>query len=355
VEEEAARKSPADGSIGSGRAFAFKFPAFDRFHPVVGTEQWGMADRPTVIVTEPLTAEPLAWLGERAEVVLASTADPVFDEAAGVAEALVVRTYTTVDAALLARLPRLRVVGRAGVGLDNIDVPACEARGVAVVNTPDANTDAVVEFVLASMLDATRPRGYLDRAFDQHDWNELRADLVAPRQLAGSTLGVWGYGRIGSKLGRVAGALGMRVLYHDRAEIPTASRHGAWPVDLATLLGESDFLSVHVDGRASNRGIVSHEQFAAMKEDVVFVNTSRGFVVDAEACADFMRARPDAQALLDVHDPEPIPVEHPLLMMENVYLTPHIASATLHAKEAMSWVVRDVWASLAGSTSTLGA
>jgi glyoxylate reductase len=81
------------------------------------------------------------------------------------------------------------------------------------------------------------------------------------------------------------------------------------------------------------------------------VNTSRGFVVDAEACADFMRARPGAQALLDVHDPEPIPVEHPLLMMENVFLTPHIASATQHAKDAMSWVVRDVWRVLADAVS----
>ncbi|MCC5823965.1 MAG: hypothetical protein LAT64_11050 [Phycisphaerales bacterium] len=308
-----------------------------------------MPDRPAVLVTEPLTPGPLAWLGERAEVVLAAPGEDGFAEAAVRAEGLVVRTYTRVDGALLERMPRLRVVGRAGVGLDNIDQDACAARGVAVCSTPDANTAAVVEFVLASMLDATRPRGYLDRALDPEAWTSLRADLVAPRQLAGSTLGVWGFGRIGSRVARAGRALGMGVLYHDLRDIPAGEREGAEPVTRDELLERSDFLTVHVDGRATNRGLVGPEAFGRMKEDVVFINTSRGFVVDPGACADFMRARPEAQALLDVHEPEPIPVEYPLLMMPNVYLTPHIASATLRAKDAMSWVVRDVWAVLAGA------
>lgn len=312
-----------------------------------------MEDRPTVLITESLTAGPLAWLGERATVVLAGPGTPEFEAALAIADGLVVRTYTQVDASMLAAMPRLRVVGRAGVGLDNIDAEACAARGVAVVNTPDANTDAVVEFVIASMLDATRPRGYLDRALDPAAWNELRADLVAPRQLAGTTLGVWGMGRIGSRVAAAGAALRMRVIYHDLAEVPAGSRHGAEAVSMTRLLAESDFLTVHVDGRPSNRGLIGHDAFAAMKEDVVFINTSRGFVVDSQACADFMRARPEAQALLDVHEPEPIPVEYPLLMMPNVYLTPHIASATQRAKDAMSWVVRDVWGVLAGDVSAV--
>ena len=317
-----------------------------------------MPDRPTVVVTEPLTPEPLAWLGEWAEVIMAGVGgggveSSEFIDAAARAEALVVRTYTRVDAALLARMPRLRVVGRAGVGLDNIDTDACGARGIAVCSTPDANTDAVVEFVVASMLDATRPRGYLDRALDAEAWNALRADLVAPRQLAGSTLGVWGFGRIGSKVARTGRALGMTVVYHDVRAIPHSHREGADPVSRDELLGMSDFLTVHVDGRKENRGLVGAEAFGRMKEDVVFINTSRGFVVDSDACADFMRARPEAQALLDVHEPEPIPVEYELLMMPNVYLTPHIASATQRAKDAMSWVVRDVWGVLAGDASAV--
>lgn len=306
-----------------------------------------MPPRPVALITEPLTAAPLAWLAERADLVHASPGDPAFDAAAPHAEALIVRTYTTVDAGLLARLPRMRVVARAGVGLDNIDQDACAARSVAVVNTPDANTDAVVEFVVACMLDAIRPRGYLDRALDPDAWNDLRADLVAPRQLAGSTLGILGLGRIGARVAAVGAALRMRVIYHDLADIPGDARHGAEPVAMDTLLADADILTVHVDGRPANRGLIARDQFARMKEDVIFINTSRGFVVDPTACADFMRARPEAQALLDVHDPEPIPVEHPLLMMPNVYLTPHIASATMRAKDAMSWVVRDAWAAIA--------
>lgn len=307
--------------------------------------------QPVVIVAEALTAEPLAWLGERARVVLTAPGDSEFEGARAGASGLVVRTYTRVDAPLLDRMPRLRVVGRAGVGLDNIDLDACAARGVAVVHTPDANTDAVVEFVVASMLDATRPRGGLNRALDLDAWNALRAGLVAPRQLAGSTLGIWGFGRIGSRVALAAGALGMRVVYHDLEEIPHARRHGATPAPSGALLRQSDLVTVHVDGRASNRGLIGQAEFSCMKEDVVFINTSRGFVVDARACADFMRARPAARAMLDVHEPEPIPVGHPLLMMPNVHLTPHIASATMRAKDAMSWVVRDVWGALAGTTS----
>lgn len=306
-----------------------------------------MTERPVVIVTEPLTAEPLAWLGERAEVIHASSGTPEFREHAAAASGLVVRTYTQVDTELLNAMPSLRVVGRAGVGLDNIDLDACELRGIAVEHTPDANTDAVVEFVAACMLDAIRPRGYLDRALDQQAWNELRADLVAPRQLAGSTLGVLGFGRIGSRVAGLGAAFNMRVVYHDLLNIPDSARKNAVPCSLDTLCEESDVLSVHVDGRAQNAGLVGADEFKRMKEDVILINTSRGFVVEASACADFMRARPQSQAMLDVHDPEPIPVEHPLLMMGNVCLTPHIASATQRAKDAMSWVVRRVWDRLA--------
>ena len=305
-----------------------------------------MPPRPLVIVTEPLTAAPLAWLAERADIVHARPGDPAFDTAAPHAQALIVRTYTTVDAALLARLPRLRVVARAGFGLDNIDQHACADRAVALLSTPDANTDAVGEFVYASILDALRPRGYLDRALDPHAWDDLRADLVATRQLAGSTLGILGLGRIGSRVAAVAAALRMRVIYHDLADIPPAARHGAEPVPMDTLLAHADILTIHADGRPANRRLIAHDQFARMKHDVVLINTARGFIVDPDACADFIRARPQAQALLDVHDPEPIPIEHPLLMMPNVYLTPHIASATMPAKDAMSWVVRDVWTTL---------
>lgn len=299
-------------------------------------------------MTEALTADPLRWLGERAEIVHAAPGTADFEAHRGRAQGIVVRTYTRVDPALLDSMPSLRVVGRAGVGLDNIDLEACAERGVRVEHTPDANSAAVVEFVFALVLDAIRPRGWLDRAIGSEEWNALRADLVAPKQLAGSTLGVLGFGRIGSRVARVGSALGMDVIYYDLREIEPGERGGAVGVRFDELMERSDILTLHVDGRDSNRDLLGHDAFGRMKPDVMLVNTSRGFVVDSEACADFMRARPGAQALLDVHEPEPLPVDHPLLMMDNVYLTPHIASATQQAKDAMSWVVRDVWHALQG-------
>jgi phosphoglycerate dehydrogenase-like enzyme len=308
-----------------------------------------MSQRELVIQTEDLDAEAAAWLGERCELIVQQADGSArWLDLLSRASALVVRTYTRVDGAMLARAPALRVVGRAGVGLDNIDVPACRARGVEVVHTPGANTRAVVEYVTALMLDALRPRLFIDRALAAEEWNRLRRELVADRELGELTLGVWGFGRVGSGVAGVGSALGMRVLANDLREVPEASRGGATMVDAATLLRESDVLSVHVDERAANRGLVNDAAFRAMKPSVLLINTSRGFIVDARACASFMRSNPDAQALLDVHEPEPFDAAYPLLGIPNVQLAPHLASGTRAAKARMSWVVRDVWRVLTG-------
>ncbi len=304
--------------------------------------------RSLVIVCEPIPDEAVAWLGERAEVLCVGPGGAGFDGALARAEALVVRTYTRVDAALLSRAPRLRVVGRAGVGVDNIDLAACAAAGVRVVHTPEANADAVVELVLGLVLDVLRSRPLVERAMTRAEWDALRETLVAPRQLAGSTLGVYGFGRVGSRLGRVGAALGMRVIYHDVREIAEGERWGAAPVDRDVLLSESDVLSVHVDDRPGNRGLIDAAALAKVKPGVVLVNTSRGFVVDAGACAAFLRQNPGATAILDVHEPEPVGGEYPLLGLPNARLTPHIGAATGRAKAAMGWVVRDVWRVLGG-------
>lgn len=307
-----------------------------------------MSTRPLVLVTEPLAEAPARWLAQRAEVLLASDQSSEFRAAAPRAEALVVRTYTMVDDALLSGMPALRVVGRAGVGLDNIRLEDCARRGVAVVNTPDANTQAVVEFVFASLLDALRPRVRLERAVDAREWNDLRRLTVGDRQLGDLRWGVLGFGRIGSRVARVARALGCEVRFNDLRDIAPEARHGAEPCDAASLFAESDVVTVHVDGRDSNRGFVGLSLLARMKPDALLVNTSRGMVVDAEALASELRAHPARTAILDVHEPEPIVKESPLLALPNARLSPHLASRTVPAMEAMSWVVRDVWAVLEG-------
>lgn len=306
--------------------------------------------RPVVVQTEDIAAPAAAWLGERCELLRAPPAEAGFDRHLARAAGLVVRTYTRVDAALLARAPALRVVGRAGVGLDNIDLDACRARGVRVVHTPDANSRAVAELVLALLLDALRPRPTLDRPLSREEWDRVRAAAIAPRQLAGMTLGVWGLGRVGRAVARAGVALGMRVTYHDIADIPVPERHGALPVPLDQLLRDSDIVSLHVDARPGNRLLVTREVLSLLKPDAILVNTSRGMVVDEPALASHLRAHPRALALLDVLDPEPPTGACPLLGLPNARLTPHVGAATRPAHEAMSWVVRDVWRVLIGQT-----
>ena len=307
-----------------------------------------MTTRPIVIQTEHLSEAAAGWLAERADLVVAAPGTPAFDDAAPVAQGLVIRTYTAVDEALLARLPALRAVGRAGVGLDNVDTQACARRGIRVFNTPDANTQAVVEYVTCLVCDALRPRAFLDAAVSRARWDELRAEVVAHRQMSELRLGILGLGRIGRRVAQVMRAIGFDVVFNDAAAIPQEHWNGARPVGVEELFESSDVISVHVDGRASNRGFVSAALLARMRADAVFINTSRGFVVDHRALAAALRANPGMLALLDVHDPEPVTADNPLLVLANAHLAPHLASRTDAAMEAMSWVVRDVWDAIRG-------
>ena len=305
--------------------------------------------RPLVIQTEELDASCAGWLAERVELVQCPSEETArFDELLARADGLVIRTYTKVDSELLARAPKLKVVGRAGVGLDNVDIPACKARGVTVLSTPDANTRAVVELCWAFILDAVRPRLFLERPMDLAEWKKIRKELTAPRQLSDLTLGILGLGRVGRSMARIAGAFNMRVIYNDLLEIPPGERHGAIPVPVGEVFGAADIVTVHIDGRKNNRLFVGNELLSRMKRDAVFINASRGFVLDALALAALLWERPDTTAILDVHDPEPFAADYPLLSVPNCHLSPHIGAATATAHRNMSWVVRDVWRVLSG-------
>lgn len=300
------------------------------------------------IICEPISDPAREWLAARCEVLEAGVSSVEFANSCQNAVALVVRTYTQVDAALLERMPALRVVGRAGVGTDNIDLVAARARGIQVVSTPDANTQAVVEYVVCLWADALRPRLYLDKVLGKEAWDQARVDVQATWQMDELQLGVLGLGRIGRRVAQVAAAIGFEVVYHDLLEIELSQRHGARPVSACELFAESDVITVHIDGRASNRGFVSRGLINTMRPDAVLINTSRGMAVDHAALAEFLRLNPAAMAILDVHDPEPICAGNPLLGVLNAHLAPHLASRTASAMEAMSWVVRDVVAVLSG-------
>lgn len=303
-----------------------------------------------VVQTEELETGPAAWLAERCELVRCSPEDePRFSELLGRADGLVVRTYTRVDEALLANARQLKVVGRAGVALENVDIPACRARGVEVVHTPGANTRAVVEYATALILDAMRKRTPMTGPVVGEDWHRLRAEHFRNRQLSDLTLGVLGLGRIGSGMAFVGSAFEMRVIYNDIVEIPEERRHGAERVDLGVLKAESDILTIHIDYRPSNHHFVGADFLNGLKENVLLLNTSRGFVLDPSALTDCLRRRPEMRAMIDVHDPhEPIGSDYPLWGLPNATLFPHIAAGTVTAKTNMSWVVRDVWRVLSG-------
>ncbi len=308
-----------------------------------------MSDRATVIQTEHLAREAAEWISRRHRLVVCPATDPAFGAALAEASALVVRTYTVVDAPLLAAAPVLRVVGRAGNGLDNIDVAACRARGVEVVYTPDANTQAVVEYVIGLLAGALLQPRPLTEPVDAKRWAALRTDTRGRRQMSELVLGILGLGRIGKRLAAAARAIRFaRVLYNDLEAVPPRARHGAAEVPVERLFAESDVVSIHVDGRRSNRHFVDGALLGRMKPGVILINTSRGFVVDSLSLADFLRGHPEALALLDVHEREPFPGDYPLLGLPNARLYPHLAASTRQADLAMSWVVRDVAAVLEG-------
>jgi phosphoglycerate dehydrogenase-like enzyme len=304
--------------------------------------------RPLVLQTEQLDDAAASWLAERCDLIRCSSDEPRFADLLPRADALLIRTYTNVNESLLAKAPNLKVVARAGVGLDNVDVPACTKHNVVVVSTPGANTRAVIELVTAFMLDDLRPRHTLDRAVDKSAWAELRKNSIAPKQLCDLTLGIIGLGRVGSGVARVAAAMNMNVLYNDLLPIPESHRSGATPAAFEAVLRQADILTIHVDGRASNKNLINAQALALCKPTAMIINTSRGFVLDPLALAAFLRAHPSARAALDVHEPEPFGPTYPLLGLPNCRLTAHIGAATASAHANMSWVVRDLWRVLNG-------
>jgi phosphoglycerate dehydrogenase-like enzyme len=216
------------------------------------------------------------------------------------------------------------------------------------VYTPQASTEAVVEYALGLMLDAVRPRPAMKHAVDKKHWAALRKENVGKKQLDECTIGILGFGRIGSRLAQALEPFHGRVIYNDLLEISSDKRSGATPVTVDELFAEADVISIHIDGRADNYHFVGGALLASLKPDAAIINTSRGVVMDAHALAAAMNQRPEARAMIDVHEYEPFGEDYPLLGVPNVSLYPHLASRTDRGLLNMSWVVRDVAAVLEG-------
>jgi D-3-phosphoglycerate dehydrogenase len=248
------------------------------------------------------------------------------------ADALVVRSAVQVDEALLAHAPRLRVIGRAGVGVDNIDTEAATRRGIVVMNTPGANAVAVAELTLALMLALARQ---LPRANDLLHQGKWEKKSLQGAELRGKTLGVLGLGRIGLEVAARAAAFGMHLVGHDPFVAPAVARErGVELVSLDDLLARSDYLTLHVGLTPQTADILNAENFAKMKRGVRIVNCARGELIDGSALLAALDSGQVAGVALDVFRSEPLK-DSPLFGRPGVLLTPHIAGSTAEAQEAV--------------------
>jgi len=258
------------------------------------------------------------------------------------ADALIVRNRTQVNAALLAGAPQLRVVGRLGVGLDNIDVAACEARGIDVIPATGANALAVAEYVIATSMMLLRGAYLSSAAVAAGQWP--RPQLSEGRETAGKTLGLVGFGGIGRLTAQLAQALGMRVLAYDPmldagADVWRAT--GASCSSLDDLLRAADVVSLHVPLTESTRNLMDDSRIGLMKQGAVLVNTARGGIVDEAALARALRAGRLAGAALDVFEREPVPAGSNLADVPNLVLTPHIGGVTRESNERVSAMIAE--------------
>jgi D-3-phosphoglycerate dehydrogenase len=297
----------------------------------------GKGERLRVVVTDGVSSSGLAALNEDPrfhvqDVTNASTDER--DAALATAHALIVRSKTKVGPDVLALAPQLRVIGRAGVGVDNIDLVASTERGIPVLNAPAGNTVSAAELTMALILAAARRVPAADRSVRAGEWARAR---FSGQELRSKTLGLVGAGRIGGEVARRAQAFGMNVLCYDpylteeRAEDLRVR-----PAALEDVLESADVLSLHVPLTSSTEGMIGGEQLARMKPTAILVNVARGGIVDEEALAQALEAGKLAGAALDVYTTEPLAEDSPLRSAPNVVLTPHLGASTAEAQELVA-------------------
>ena len=242
-----------------------------------------------------------------------------------------------VDGELFSRAPKLKVVSNCAVGFDNIDIPEATKRGIIVGNTPGVLTETTADFAFALLMAAARRVVEGDRIVRSGGWKTWGPMTLLGYDIYGSTLGIIGLGRIGVAMARRAKGFGMKLLYYDlvrRKDVE--SELGIKYVNLDTLLKESDFVTIHTNLTPETRHLIGAKQFAMMKKTSILVNDARGPIVDNDALYEALRDGRIAFAGLDVTEPEPIPSNHPLLTLDNVIVTPHIASASVETRTKMA-------------------
>lgn len=284
------------------------------------------------------------WPGELPpppEVLSAETAD---------ADALLSLLTDRIDAAIMAAAPRLRAISNMAIGYDNIDIEEASRRGILVTNTPGILTNTTADFAFALLLAAARRVVEADRYTRQGRWKTWGPQTLLGQDVHDATLGVVGLGSVGLEVAKRGRGFGMRVLYCDSTrKLKEERRYGLTHVELEQLLAESDFISLHVPLMPETHHLVGERELALMKPTAVLINTARGAVVDQRALWRFLKEERIAAAAIDVSEQEPIAPDDPLLGLDNIIITPHIASASVATRLGMAkMAVNNLLAALRG-------
>lgn len=261
---------------------------------------------------------------------------------ASTSDALIVRNLTQVRGDLLEALGQCKVVGRLGVGLDNIDLPGCEAKRIKVIPATSANALSVAEYVITCAMLLLRGVYTSSAAVARGQWP--RVALSNGRETAGQTLGLIGFGSIGQSTARLALGLGMKVQAYDPAlaqDHPAYAQLSVTPVSLEAVLTQSDVLSLHVPLVDGTRHLINAQRIAVMRKGTILINTSRGHIVNGNAVAAALRSGHLGGAALDVFDSEPLPVTDALIDCPNLILTPHISGLSFESNERVSFLIAE--------------
>lgn len=282
-------------------------------------------------------------LAEQAELIMARSLDEasLLEQVKDV-DAIIIRANGAITARLMDAAPRLKVIGRHGIGLDAIDLAAAKERGIVVCNTPTANIESVAEQAVGMMVTVAKQILRADKALRQGRW-DVRYEYIG-QELFGRTLGLVGMGRIGARVAEICHfGFGMPIVYTDLLDYKQLEEKlDASKLSMDEVLQTADIVSLHVPLTAKTHNLIGREQFAKMKKGSIFINTARGPIVDEAALVGALHSGHLAGAGLDVYCVEPTPVNNPLFEIETVVLTPHMAAHTEDALKMMSMVAEDV-------------
>jgi glyoxylate reductase len=295
-----------------------------------------------VFVTRPIAPPALRRLAQAARVELwDDDLPPAHDELLrrlARADGVLSMVSDRFDAATIAALPHLIAISNLAVGVDNIDLEAATRAGIPVGHTPGVLTETTADLAFALMMAAARRVVEADQFVRAGKWRTWTPKLMLGRDLWGATMGIIGWGAIGQAMARRASGFGMRILYVSRTDRDPASANpiSAECVDLARLLAESDFISIHVPLTEATHHMIGAHELAAMKSTAIIVNTARGPVIDQAALTTALQSGRIAGAALDVTETEPIGLDDPLVKLPNVVITPHIGSASFATRLRMA-------------------